>query len=227
MSSHPRTVVVCAAPVENATEYYADLIRSAEYVVAVDDGATLCRRIGRHPDIVVGDLDSIDAATASWAERDGVEVLAFPSDKDVTDLDLALEEMRRSARTGICVTASWTGRLDHTVAALGSISRYGDLEISLRDPGMSGWVLDGEHRPRVALAPKGAAVSLIATTGAACVSCSGMRYPLTRHTLDVLSSRGVSNVIAAAEADVCVHEGTVCVISSDVGARSCAHALTW
>jgi len=223
----PETLMVCAAPVKGAVEFYALLNQAAGYVVAVDDGATLCRRSGRRPDIVVGDFDSIDPATATWIASDGVEVLRFSRKKDMTDLDLALEEMRRAGRRGIRVAAAWTGRLDHTVAALGSVSRYADCVVSLCDPGMAGWVLDGTHRPQVVLAPEGSTISLIATTAPARVSCSGLEYPLTDHALDVLSSRGVSNVITGDAAEVTVHEGTVCVLSSDVGMRSCARALSW
>ncbi len=227
MSVSLSTVLVCAAPADDPEGYYAGLIGQATHVVAVDDGASLVRCVGRRPDSIVGDLDSLEPETAAWAEGLGVEVMRYPRRKDLTDLDLALEMMQTAGGTGVCVTAAWSGRLDHTAAALGSVSRFPDLEITLGDPGMAGWVLDMTYRSRLTLAPLGATVSLIATIGPAVVSCAGMEYPLDGHSLSALSSLGISNTITGERAEVQVHEGTVCVIAHKVGTGLLARGHCW
>ena len=227
MKTHASTLVVCAAPAEDVTGFYDRLLGSAEYIVAVDDGASVCLRADRIPDILVGDFDSLDPATADWSAAHGVETLRHPSKKDVTDLDLALEVLRARGLTDVCITAAWSGRLDHTFAALGSACRYADLGIMLRDPGLAGWVLEASRFSRLALGPAGSTVSLVAPLGPAVVSCEGMAYPLERHTLDVLSSRGISNEIVDARAEIRVFDGTICVLSSEVEGVALAHALCW
>ena len=61
------------------------------YVVAADGGAATALAFGYQPDVVVGDLDSIDAATLAELRRRGVPIETHPRDKDATDGQLAIE----------------------------------------------------------------------------------------------------------------------------------------
>ena len=62
-----------------------------DFLVAVDGGLRHLKRLGLKPDLLIGDLDSVDADELAEIEEVGVEVLRFPPAKDQTDLELALD----------------------------------------------------------------------------------------------------------------------------------------
>src|ERR1700674_2639024 len=61
------------------------------YVVAADGGAATALAFGMPPDVVVGDLDSIEAPVLADLKRRGVPVETHPRDKNATDGQLAIE----------------------------------------------------------------------------------------------------------------------------------------
>src|SRR5450432_2020540 len=61
------------------------------YVVAADGGAATALAFGFQPDVVVGDLDSIDTRVLADLQRRGVPIETYPRDKDATDGQLAVE----------------------------------------------------------------------------------------------------------------------------------------
>ena len=58
-----KALLVCAAPVSGYEAHVLGLAATVDLVIAVDGGARLCFVAGVTPDVVVGDLDSIDAET--------------------------------------------------------------------------------------------------------------------------------------------------------------------
>ena len=67
------------------------LLQLGDRIVCADAGARHARRLGLMPDLVVGDLDSIEADDRDWLVQNGVQVITYPHDKDQTDLELALQ----------------------------------------------------------------------------------------------------------------------------------------
>src|SRR5689334_7632812 len=69
---------------------FRELIDTANLVIAADGGALALLHGGLWPQIVIGDLDSLDAANETVLIEQGVELRRFPRAKDETDLELAL-----------------------------------------------------------------------------------------------------------------------------------------
>lgn len=209
-------LLVCAAPVTGTEVLLAKLGPRADLVVGVDGGAAVCLRAGVVPDVVVGDLDSLDASALRELESRGVPIEVFPSDKDLTDIDLAFDVARSRGADRVLVTGAFAGRLDHTMAAVGSMLRGADLAPMAVEPRMSAWVLTATHRDTLELEGPGTTVSMLAIAGPAIVSSTGVRWPLDNAVLEPLSSLGVSNTVAAARASFRVHEGAVILVSEAV-----------
>lgn len=208
-----KTLIVGAAPDATAPGFHEELVRAAEFVVAADAGLAVCLAAGRLPDLCVGDFDSVEAADLARASGAGVEIERFPAEKDLTDLDLALASVRRRGRDGVAFTAVLGERIDHTLAALGTLMRGVDLDAVATEPGVTVHPLDALIRPSLVLdAPAGATVSVLAATGGARVSLEGFRYPLDEAELEPLSSLGVSNLALAAVQRVTVSAGQVFVL---------------
>jgi thiamine pyrophosphokinase len=210
-------LIVCAAPQADSGQYYRQLIASYRgVVIAADAGAEVCLAHGRVPDLLVGDLDSIGPAAIEEMSAAGVGIQSSPAVKDVTDLDLALDAALELGLTNVTVTAAWSGRLDHTLAAIGSVFSHHGLVIDVCDPGTSGWIIDAGSRDSVSLSGPGATFSLFSLDGTAIVTCRGARYSLDSATLGPLASRGVSNELLDTEALVIAERGRILVFSGVV-----------
>lgn len=210
-------VLVGGDPVGGALR---DRIPRPDYVVAADSGLLAAETLGLRVDALVGDLDSVAAADVEAAVARGTVVDRHPEAKDATDFELALDDAAAHADRIVCVGGAG-GRLDHLLAnllLLGSPrfaranveALVGDAVLQVVHAG-STTRLSGDIGSLVSLFPVGGPAHGVAT--------EGMEYPLRDETLDVGTSRGVSNVLVATEASVSVREGTVLVVQPTGGAR--------
>ena len=105
-----RPVLVAGAPLR-WDKRLAVLATSADPLLAADSGADHLARIGLRPAAVIGDLDSISAATRDWL---GEEILIPRPEQDRTDLDKALEHAFATLDlVELTVLAAMGGRPDH------------------------------------------------------------------------------------------------------------------
>ncbi|HVJ96990.1 MAG TPA: hypothetical protein VNC41_09180, partial [Acidimicrobiia bacterium] len=88
---------------------------------------------------------------------------------------------------------------------------FGDAHVSVLHGGRVPLVIDGVVGSLVTLLPVGGAALGVTTTG--------LEYPLRGEDLPAGTSRGVSNVIAAAEATVTLEHGALLVVQPAGGAR--------
>ena len=88
---HP-VVLICGgpAPDEEAIKY----IPIPSTLIAVDSGLDHARSLQLKPDLLIGDLDSISTSGLQWASQQEIKVKEFPSDKDKSDFELALDYAR-------------------------------------------------------------------------------------------------------------------------------------
>jgi len=185
------------------------------WIVAADSGLELVDALGRHADLVVGDFDSVTAATLERAIAAGTAVEAHPADKDATDLELALVAAKRAGATRVTVVGAGGGRLDHFLANLLLFvapdwatfelhALVGDAHLVV--------VRDGtELRGAI-----GSIVSLLAPAGPARgITTDGLRWPLTDAELVPGSTLGVSNEMTAPVATVSLRKGVLLAIQPD------------
>lgn len=207
-------LVVGAAPAPAEDGFYRELLARAEFVIGADAGARMCLRLGRVPDLAVGDFDSADPALLSDLAAAGVPVERHPSAKDESDLDISVAAARARGKRTIALTAAFTDRIDHTLAAIGAFLRCADdATCSIEEPSFIAHVLSAEGRAQIDLSvPVGGTISVVALGGRAIVSSGGLRYPLADTMLEPMSSLGLSNQASAPTQHVRVASGTVTVI---------------
>jgi thiamine pyrophosphokinase len=184
-------------------------------VIAADGGLAHARALGFVPDLLVGDLDSLDPADATEAARAGTEIRRASTDKDESDTELALLEAVRRGGTRVTLLGALGGpRLDHALANVWVLAHPGlaGVEITL---------LDGLTRVRLLTGPStlllpgetGATVSLLPIGGDADgITTYGLRYPLQDESLRTGPARGLSNVRTTADAAVTLREGRLLVV---------------
>ena len=217
-----RALLVCAAPVPGTSDLLPCLAAAADLIVAVDGGGGLCLDAGVMPDVVVGDFDSLSRSDLDRIRASGAAIRQFPAEKDASDLELAVEEARLRGATSITVTAASTGRLDHTLAALGVLASAAELVPRLAEPGMDTWVLSPGGRATMILSGAGATISLLAFGGPAVVSTKGVIWELDSAELSPGSSLGLSNRIGSAgRARISVSQGVALLFApSESGAAN-------
>jgi thiamine pyrophosphokinase len=186
-------------------------------VVAADAGLRHARRLGLAPQLLVGDLDSLGASSASDAAHRGPEVLRSPVDKDESDTELAMLEAVRRGATRITVLGALGGaRLDHALANVWLLAHpaIATVDVMLLDAGARVRLV---HGPAEQPLPGrvGATVTLLPFGGDADgITTRGLRYPLAGERLRTGPARGLSNVREAADAAVTLSTGALLVVES-------------
>jgi thiamine pyrophosphokinase len=186
-------------------------------VIGADGGALRTDRIGRRPDIVVGDGDSLGPAAIERFRADGIEVRLVPAEKDQSDTELAVTTAIEVGATRLTVLGAFGGRrFDHALAnvALLALPALGGRPIALLDErtrvrlltGPASLDLEGRNGDVVSLLPFGADVEGVVTRG--------LQYPLRDETLEAGPARGLSNVRVGTAALVTARSGRLLVVES-------------
>jgi len=209
-------VIVANAPDLDASPYTAQ-IRAADLLIAADGGALPLLRLGLLPRLVIGDLDSLDAASQAALLEQGVELRRFPREKDETDLELALLYAAERGADAIDILGALGGRWDHTlanVALLALPALRGRRARLLADRQELFLVRDSAAIDGQA----GDTLSLLPLTGAAQgVTTRGLLYPLEDATLRYEQARGISNVLLDPPGQVTLRHGLLLVVHHDDG----------
>jgi thiamine pyrophosphokinase len=187
-------------------------------VIGADRGAARARAAGVGVDVVVGDLDSIDADALERLRADGAEVLRAERDKDESDTELALHVALDRGLEPIAIVGALGGtRIDHELANLLLLAhpRLDGLDVALLDGGTTIRRIGTDAGPgsvELTGAP-GDLVTLLALAGAVeGVTTRGLRYPLRSETLPPGPARGLSNEMLDTTAGVTATRGRLLVI---------------
>jgi thiamine pyrophosphokinase len=170
-------------------------------VWAVDRGADVCRAAAVIPEIFIGDADSSDAASWKWLAALQVPSLRYPTDKDDSDLQLALQELARQ-RPGATalLTGGWGGRFDHAwsnVASLIQAVQWGLGPAALVDQAEAMFLLSGGQQLTFDFVQLPKIISLIPlTTDCEQVVSDGVHWPLSGVNLSMHEPAAISNRLA-------------------------------
>jgi thiamine pyrophosphokinase len=185
-----------------------------DWFIAADGGARHCSALGFRPNVLIGDFDSLQQDEINQLAMMGVEIVRHPTNKDETDLELALLHAVKLNVEEVIVYAALGARWDMTLAnlmllihpALQQIHLQlidGNQQISLLCGGQI-LILQGEPGDTVSLIPLSANVSGITT--------SDLEYPLDDGTLILGSPRGVSNVMINDQCQITLKNGFLAIV---------------
>jgi thiamine pyrophosphokinase len=205
-------LVFAGAPVRSTPRLRARLSSLGQpYVVAGDGGAATSLALGFRPDLIVGDLDSLDEATRTDVQRRGVPIQRHSTDKDATDGQLALEAAVRIDPEQLVLVGFLGGlRLDQTIAnvlllAAARVSavlldEFNECRL-LRGPDQATW--SAEATELISLLPLGGDAEGVRT--------QGLRWPLRGDRLELGHTRGISNQPLQTKVSVAVEHGLLLV----------------
>ncbi len=181
--------------------------RPGDLLIAADGGYKYLKDLNLRPDLLVADFDSltIDAP-------DDIPVMRFKSEKDDTDMGIAISEGIRRGYTRFFLYGGTGGRADHTYA------NYQAL-VSLARQGLRGFLVDQScvvtavcnSALKLQPLPSGT-VSIFAADNVCCdVSIKGLKYEVDRVSLKNDFPLGVSNELTGRPAEISVGHGTLLV----------------
>jgi thiamine pyrophosphokinase len=181
-------------------------------IICCDGGARHFQNSAIKPDVIIGDMDSIDRDQLADFTARQVKIIEHPENKDFSDTELALDHALNLKPQEIFIWCALGGRIDHTLANVFLLSKAYDkgIKTSLVDEYCESFVLDKKIS---FINEKGKTVSLLAlspeVTG---ITLSGFLYPLENGTLKMGESRGLSNVINEARAVISAANGKLLVV---------------
>ncbi|MFZ2396976.1 MAG: thiamine diphosphokinase [Smithella sp.] len=181
-------------------------------VICCDGGARNFQYLGIKPDVIIGDMDSIDPAQLASYSDQGIKIIKYSANKDFTDTELALDYALDLNPDAIFIWGALGGRVDHTLANVFLLCKGQEKGINtyLIDEYGEAFVLD---KKAVFINEAGKTVSLLAlsprVTG---ITLKGFLYSLEKSTLKMGETRGVSNIINEDRASISVRSGKLLVI---------------
>ena len=189
MKPRETTALLLAGGTLTVTARVLELVRGAALTIAADGGARHAAPLGVRIDLWVGDFDSSADLAHLHAPRQ-----TFPTDKDNTDLELALGIAKRRGATGALVLGAFGGRFDHAlgIALMAARETRNGFTINLESGTESGWVLTPAQPFELPLTA-GQTFSVLALEDAWGLSIAGAKWSLERVSLNFGASLGISN----------------------------------
>jgi thiamine pyrophosphokinase len=201
-------VVLCNGEAPSKT-LLARAVRHADLFVCADGGANTARSHDVMPDLVIGDLDSVTAATLRWCR--GTRIVRVGR-QDNTDLEKTLDHLLTKGVGDLLILGAAGGRLDMTLGNLSVLWNY-TSRMTITCAG-DGWrahpvvgtlVMSVRPKSNVSLVPFGACSG---------ITLEGLKYPL-RNARMRIGEIGVSNVAVRAQVTVTVKRGRMLVLVDD------------
>lgn len=183
-----------------------------DLIIAADSGLNHAAPLGLSPAVVVGDYDSLGHAPKVDAD---VEVVTVPTEKDVTDTQLAVELALTRGADELHIIGGLGGRLDHTLSNLAILEDLADKRIRAV-------MENGQNRVRLlrndsTILPRSGYtyLSLLSLEPIAKgVDAEGVKYPLKGAKITRSFGYAVSNEITGNCCFLSVKKGTLLVVES-------------
>ncbi|HUG35117.1 MAG TPA: thiamine diphosphokinase [Anaerolineales bacterium] len=190
------------------------LLRPEDFILCADGGTRHVLDLGVKPNLVIGDMDSIEDKVFQQLRESAVEMELFPHDKNETDLELAIHKAAGMNPPEIVIIAALGGRIDQTLANIALLAnpQFATLNIRLDDGVEEIFFcrdqaqVDGRSGDIVSLIPWGGPVHGVRT--------ESLRWLLDKETLYPDKTRGISNEMLSGVATVTIDSGLLLVIHS-------------
>lgn len=114
--AHEKSAVILLGGEEPKENRLLQYIKTAPYLAAADGGAAIALRLGRCPNLLIGDFDSLEEAKVNSCRQLGAELLELPVMKDMTDGEFLLDTLTERGFGRLLVLGAMGGRPDMELA---------------------------------------------------------------------------------------------------------------
>ncbi len=185
-----------------------------EYVICADGGLEKAEKLDLTPNIIIGDLDSVNKLVLKKYLDMNIEIIKYPSEKNCTDMELAIEHAVEKGFKNIILIGATGSRLDHTIANIMLIEKYYKKGIHIH-------VIDNNNLIQIVtnsieiINKKDYFVSIVPITDSIeVVSLIGFKYPLINVKVKRGSTLCVSNQIINEKGTIILGKGVGLVFIS-------------
>lgn len=190
-------------------DYSKLIIDDDTFIIAADGGYSHIKKMGRTPDLIIGDFDSLNIEKIP-----DIEVITVPAEKDDTDMMLCVKTAIERGFDDITLCGALGGRLDHTIAniqTLEYINAHG-AEGRIVDINNEAYLLtSGSYNY---LKKENWYFSIFSLSSTTEVTTTGTKFNLTNHKLSRQFPLGISNEITEDICGINVFSGVLLVIFS-------------
>jgi thiamine pyrophosphokinase len=190
------------------------IITQAEYIICADGGARHAQKIKVIPDMIIGDMDSLNHDQLESFRNKGVNIIRYPVEKDEVDTELAIIKALELGFNEITLLGATGGRLDHTLGNIHLLIKAAKLgaQVKIIDENHQIYIITPQLSAEINGQP-GNTVSLIPlTTEVKGVYSQGLKWELQNRTFTIGNPFGVSNQLTSDKASVNIEEGILLVI---------------
>ncbi len=181
------------------------LIYSNDFLIGVDGGTKHILKLKLKPDLIIGDLDSYTPKNKK------IPIIKYPTNKDFTDSELALQYILKNKFTEIIVFGFTGNRLDHM---LSNLFLFASLPIKTIIYTNNQKIFFARNNIKIK-GQKNNLISLIPLfSDSHGLTTTNLKYPLKNETLKINSSRGVSNIMTTNETTITLKKGILAIIQT-------------
>ncbi|MCB5230549.1 MAG: thiamine diphosphokinase [Candidatus Cloacimonas sp.] len=202
-------IIFCVHSAEGKGSAYKSLLSTLgeeHTLIAVDSGADILFEQQIIPDVIIGDLDSIQQESLNFF-KNKVEIVRYPKEKDETDTELAVGWCEQQGIKEIIIINSLRGDLAHTLGVmmiLKSASRRG-LNIKIESLDETVFEIPFNWKGRGVIGQKFSLIAL--TPEVEGITTTGLAYPLINESIFDDSCRGLSNLLVDEEVTINYRSG--------------------
>ncbi|CAH0346939.1 thiamine diphosphokinase [Bacillus sp. CECT 9360] len=188
--------------------------------VGVDRGVLTLLETGITPQAAFGDFDSVSDTEMQMIRKAMKDIHLYPSEKDETDLEIALHWAIAQAPGEICIFGATGGRLDHLLANIQLLlkeevqNKMAETDIFIIDKtNILTAKLPGEYK--IKAIPDKKYVSFVpVTTEVKGITLLGFKYPLENSHIMMGSTLCISNELISESGTFSFSNGILLVVRS-------------
>ena len=194
-------------------EFMDRLVSEETICFCADGGANFAFQYGKVPEMIIGDLDSIEKKVLEYYKSKNVLIKKFPKDKDFTDFELILKEINKISENKnfvekIFVVGGLGKRIDMTLSNLFIMGKYKNLVFLQENEKIfyaeKSFILKNKKEYEFSIIPISEKVEKL--------TLKGFKFETDKIDVKRENSRLVSNVILENEASVEFENGKLIII---------------
>lgn len=182
-------------------------VKEGDLLIAADGGYDILTKAGYKPNILVGDLDSIEKSPAS-----DTEILKFDVRKDDSDTLLAIKYGMSKGYKNFTLYGVIGGRLDHTIASLQALAYINSQNCYGEIRGKEYITLLDSSSLRFSRTCKGTISVFSYSEKCTGVTIKGLDYCLDHAEIVNKFPIGLSNEFIGEEAEISVENGVLLIV---------------
>ena len=204
-------IIIFAGGELEYTEFYRRLALDSDFIICCDSGSNHAHNLDIVPNLIVGDLDSIDGKVLAEFSKLNVEFHIFPKAKDATDLELAVEAAKQHSPHEITILGGFGGRVDHLFGNVNVLvaATLSGINISMLDLHTKITVI--QNTAEIAKEDY-EYISLIPLAEGTRITACGLEYPLNKDILGLWTTLGISNKFCSDIAAITLESGLLLAV---------------